>query len=104
MRPVGKPYTDAADYFDKGYLVRKHLNSSDEIDYEEIVEPHQMYIKDRNTQTPIRETDNKGIQYGEEVEPLISSNKNHYIRPTRNIKKSLDIDYEEQLPFSSIKK
>ena len=56
LRPVSNPNTNLADYVDRGYLVKKHLNSSDEIDYEEIVEPHEMYVKDRDTQTPVRET------------------------------------------------
>ena len=47
----------------------------------------------------------KLIQNKEEVEPLISSNKNQLSRQICDVKKSLEIDDEvEKLPFSTIKK
>ena len=105
LRSASKSYRNVANYVDNDYLVKKHLNSSNEIDYEEIVEPHEMYIKDRDTQTPVRETSSKGIQCGEEAEPLISSSKNPLSKQTHDLKKSLDINDEvEKLPFSTIKK
>lgn len=102
---VGHGFNGTGSYSNQGYLIRKHLNSSDEIDYEEIIDSQQIYIKDRNTQTPIRDTTSQGIQTGVQKPDTMYNQIRMHTDDMSSNKKSVDPDYEgERLPFSTIKK
>jgi len=102
-----KDQLDSRSYSRQGYLIKKHLNSSDEIDHEEVIEPKEMYVKDRDTQTPIRKVVNEAIQYESD---LFEADKK-YEGKTKHAKISLEDEKLEEgeleggrLPFSTIKK
>jgi hypothetical protein len=89
------------------YLIKKHLNSSDEIDREEFIEPHETFVKDRNTQTPIRLIVSEGVQYEKEEAEAAHEygikGKHHKLISRDAEVEAKEIE-DERLPFSTIKK
>lgn len=103
---VSRPHPGSEVGIASNLIVRKHLDSNDDIDYEEHIEPHQAYIKDRNTQTPVRFTEHKGVQYGKQVQ----AEPSQYlavgcIGDATDTQKSIQATPQgDKLPYSSIKK
>lgn len=84
----------------QGYLVKKHMNSDEAIEHDEVVEQRSIYFKDRNTQTPVREEENKGIQYDSD-DAKNATFKRYKANQRSTEHKSIE---HEELPFSTIKK
>lgn len=84
----------------QGYLANKYMNSDEEIKHGEIVEHKGVYFKNRDTQTPVRVEENKGIQYDSD-DAKNASFKRHKINQKSTENKSIE---HEELPFSTIKK
>jgi hypothetical protein len=91
-----KPYKKS-----QGQLIKKHIKSGEDVvEYNEVIEPKTIYIKNRNTQTPVREEVDRGIQYDSD-DPNIASFKKHLPNQKSTGQRIID-NYE--MPFSTIKK
>lgn len=83
----------------RGHHVQKHQRLDGGINQELLIESTTAHLNNRKTQTPIREVFNEGIQYNEE-------DIKHF-RPLDNRQRhstGMEMDPEERLPFSTIKK
>jgi hypothetical protein len=103
----GQSYESSGRFEDKSYkrsqgqLIKKHIKSSEDvIEYDEVIEPKSIYVKNRNTQTPVREEVDRGIQYDSD-DPKVAAFKKHIPNQKSTGQQIID-NYE--MPFSTIKK
>jgi len=87
---------------DRGYYIQKHLSPDGEVEHEEIVEPKSVYLRARDTQTPIREVINEGIQYN--VEDSKRPTTTFKDRLNQRLSAEVGLSSQEGVPFSTIKK
>ena len=84
----------------KDYLTIKHLNSKNEYEYEERIRNKQITVRNRDTQTPVREGVSEGMQFeGESVEESKSK-----FGPRSIHGKSMAEDKSMKSPISTIDK
>jgi hypothetical protein len=89
-----------------GYLVKKHMKTDSQVEYEEVVEPRELYVRNRDTQTPVRETENEGIQCeSSEIKAAKSTFRSQkHKKEASDEEKSIKAKEEEKIPFSTIRK
>ena len=87
---------------DRGYYIQKHQRPDGGIAHEEIIEPKSVTLYTRKTQTPVRDVSNEGVQYNVEdtKHPKIQNRNILKQRATPDVQ----MDSEERLPFSTIRK
>lgn len=93
-----KPYKKS-----KGYYIKRHLSPEGVVEREEFLEPTEVNLRNRDTQTPIREIVNEECQY-DTNDPNLPEAKF-----TNRLNQRLSADemassQDHPLPFSTIKK
>ena len=81
------------------------MKSDSQVEYEEVVEPRELYVRNRDTQTPVRETESEGIQCdSSELKGVKSTFRSQKHKKVPSEEEKSVKAQEEKIPFSTIKK